>query len=377
MEKHLHIICLTVPYPVDYGGVFDLFYKLPALQQQGVKIHLHCFNYGRGEQTELNKYCASVQYYARKTGIGGLSLRYPYLVKSRSSEQLAERLLQDDHPIFMEGIHSTYLLHDRRFAQRNCFVRLHNVEHIYYRHLFRNAAASPAMLYYWLESKLLLPYERSIASKATFWTVTEKDAEIYRENGYSSIDFLPLFLPSWQVSTAEGRGHYCLYHGDLSVNENEKAALWLFEEVFAHLSIPFVIAGKNPPPRLIDKLHEMNNVCVIANPHERDMQDLIAKAHINILPSFNATGIKLKLVNALFNGKHCVVNMATVEGSGLIDTCHICDDAASFRRAVEHLYPEPFPASEIALRQELLTRLFDNAANARQMVQWIWGGSKN
>ena len=23
MNKHLHIVCLDVPYPVDYGGVFE------------------------------------------------------------------------------------------------------------------------------------------------------------------------------------------------------------------------------------------------------------------------------------------------------------------------------------------------------------------
>ena len=49
-EKHLHIVCLDVPYPVDYGGVFDLFYKIKALSEAGVKIHLHCFEYGRGQQ---------------------------------------------------------------------------------------------------------------------------------------------------------------------------------------------------------------------------------------------------------------------------------------------------------------------------------------
>ena len=57
MEKYLHIITLDVPYPPDYGGVYDLFYKLPALQQQGVKIHLHCFYKNRLPQRELEKYC--------------------------------------------------------------------------------------------------------------------------------------------------------------------------------------------------------------------------------------------------------------------------------------------------------------------------------
>ena len=55
MDKHLHIISFTVPYPVNQGGVYDVFYKLQALQEQGVRIHLHCFDYGRGEQPELNQ----------------------------------------------------------------------------------------------------------------------------------------------------------------------------------------------------------------------------------------------------------------------------------------------------------------------------------
>ena len=63
MEKYLHIICLDVPYPPDYGGVFDLFYKLRYLKERGVKIILHCFEYGRGQQSALNEYCTKVFYY--------------------------------------------------------------------------------------------------------------------------------------------------------------------------------------------------------------------------------------------------------------------------------------------------------------------------
>ncbi|MEI2708556.1 MAG: hypothetical protein V9E96_05990 [Chitinophagaceae bacterium] len=140
MEKHLHIIDFTVPYPADYGGVIDLFWKLPALQKAGVQIHLHCFNYGRGEQKELNKYCVSVQYYQRNTGVKGFSTSIPYIVSSRKNELLFNNLLQDDYPIFMEGVHSTYLLNDKRFKQRKKFVRIHNVEYDYYNHLAQTAS---------------------------------------------------------------------------------------------------------------------------------------------------------------------------------------------------------------------------------------------
>ncbi len=76
-DHHLHIVCLDVPYPADYGGVFDLFYKIPALQQQGIQIHLHCFEYGRGKQDEFNKYCTAVVYYERKRDLKAFSLLLP------------------------------------------------------------------------------------------------------------------------------------------------------------------------------------------------------------------------------------------------------------------------------------------------------------
>ncbi|MCZ2222639.1 MAG: mannosyltransferase, partial [Chitinophagales bacterium] len=129
--KHLHIICFTVPYPPDYGGVIDLFWKLPALKKAGVQIHLHCFDYGRGQQNELNKYCTTVQYYQRKTGISGINFSMPYIVSSRKNNELLDNLLKDDYPILMEGVHSSYLLNDKRFDNRKKIVRLHNVEYEY------------------------------------------------------------------------------------------------------------------------------------------------------------------------------------------------------------------------------------------------------
>ncbi len=47
------------------------------------------------------------------------------------------------------------------------------------------------------------------------------------------------------------------------------------------------------------------------------MTELIREAQINILPSFNTTGIKIKLLNAIFNGRHCLVNPAAIAGTGL------------------------------------------------------------
>lgn len=379
MEKHLHIIDFTVPYPTDYGGVIDLFWKLPSLQSAGVKIHLHCFDYGRGQQTELNKYCVSVNYYDRHTGHKGISNSLPYIVATRKNEHLFTNLLQDEYPIFMEGIHSTYLLNDERFNNRKKFVRVHNVEYEYYEHLAVTATSFLKKIYYKRESRMLKKYEQEVVSKANaFWGVTKKDVATYRnEFGCTTIDYLPLYLPTdWAVQIKEGIGSYCLYQADLSVDANERAATWLIENVFHNLEVPFVIAGKNPSKKLEHLAHLHQHTCIVANPSNNEMKDMIAKAHINILPSYSNTGIKLKLLNALYNGKHCIVNDATIDGTGLEKLCHVANHASAMQQKISQLYNEPFSTNEIGMRKHVLHKIFNNSNNAAQQIEWIWGEGK-
>ncbi|MBC7849972.1 MAG: glycosyltransferase [Chitinophagaceae bacterium] len=373
MEKHLHIVCLDTPYPVDYGGVFDLFYKLVALHSAGIKIHLHCFEYGRGEQPELNKYCEEVHYYKRQQGHKGFSHKLPYIVASRINENLYKRLLENDFPILLEGVHCTHLLNDSRFAKRKIFLRLHNVEFRYYRELARTTKNIIRKFYYLHESRLLKRYEKSIANKAILIPVTEQDGSFYRTQfGAKRVMHLPVFLPFADVNAQTGIGCFCLYHGNLSVAENEKAARWLLKEVFNDLHVPLVIAGKNPSATLEKIAAAVPKTCIVANPSWEEMQDMIGKAQINIVPSFNSTGIKLKLLNVLYNGRHCVVNEATVDGSGLSPACHVGSNANGMKSLVTQLYHQPFNDEEIVLRKNLLHGQYNNEINAKRLITWIW-----
>jgi len=371
----LHLVCLDVPYPVDYGGVFDLFYKIKALSEAGIKIHLHCFEYGRGQQPVLNNYCVEVNYYERKKGLSAIDGRLPYMVSSRANPHLLAKLLQDDYPVLMEGIHCTYFLHSGQLPAHRSFVRLHNVEYQYYRQLATSTTSPLKKIYYQVESKLLHRYEAGLANKANFWTVTAKDCEVYvKEFGYNSVDFLPLYLPEYSPEWNGERGNYCLYHGNLSVPENHKAAVWLLQNIFNTVEVPFVIAGKNPSKALEKLAHQQPHTCLVANLQHLDMQELIKKAQVNILPAFNQTGIKLKLINALYHGRHCLLNMAGVDGSGLNHCCHISNTAGDMRRALVELYEKPFTYYDFEQRHQRLQHLFNNKNNAAQMIGWIFEG---
>ncbi|WP_288072600.1 glycosyltransferase [Hydrotalea sp.] len=376
MEKHLHIIDFTVPYPVTHGGLFDLFYKLPALQQQDVQIHLHCFLYNNMQQDILKQFCNTVHYYPRLTGHQALSMQLPYIVSSRVNEDLLQALLQNDYPILMEGVHSTYLLKDKRFNARKKFVRIHNIEHLYYRDLANASHSYLKKMYYLRESRLLKKYEASIVNEANaFWGVTHQDVNFFREQFHcTTIDYLPVYLPdTWVVKTLSAMGSYCLYQGDLSVSINEQAVLWLLKNVFSKIKIPFVIAGKNPSQLLQSKIYQYTHCCLVSNPTEKEMQDMIAKAHIHVIYAESDAGIKLKLLNALFNGRHCVANAVSIKGSELETLCHIASDADSFCQAIANLFNAPFRADCTVMRKAVLEKMFNNTKNAQQQVQWIWG----
>ena len=46
-NKKLHLISFDVPFPANYGGVIDVFYKINSLHKIGIQVILHCFQYGR------------------------------------------------------------------------------------------------------------------------------------------------------------------------------------------------------------------------------------------------------------------------------------------------------------------------------------------
>jgi glycosyltransferase involved in cell wall biosynthesis len=112
-----------------------------------------------------------------------------------------------------------------------------------------------------------------------------------------------------------------LYHGNLSVAENYTAAMQLIKHVFSKVDIKCVIAGNNPPKELEKLATFYPNVELKTGVSNDEIHDLIREAHINVLHTNQNTGIKLKLLNALYLGKFAVVNPLMVDGSGLEPVC--------------------------------------------------------
>ena len=73
----------------------------------------------------------------------------------------------------------------------------------------------------------------------------------------------------------------------------------------------------------------------------------------------------------MFNGRHCLVNKASIKGSELDAFCQVAEDAASFQKKIQVLYEQPFTEQEVQQRQGLLQTVYNNEVNARQLMTFL------
>lgn len=371
MSYSLHIISFNIPYPPDYGGVMDVFYKIKALHDHGVKIKLHCFEYGRKEADVLKYVCDEVHYYKREHSFIDFTSKTPYIVKTRKSDELFQRLQADNDPILFEGLHTCYYLNNEELKNRVKLVRMHNVEWDYYRHLSKSESGMWRRFYFYTESIKLKSFEKILSAADHLLPISRNDYD-YLQANYHNVTYLPAFHPNEEVISMAGKGDYILYHGNLSVVENNQAALFLVSKVFHNSDLKLIIAGSDPSSMLIDAVKNNRNVELRINPGEVEMMRLIRFAHINILPTFQNTGTKLKLLNALFNGRFVIVNSPMVENTGLESLCVIRETADEMNIALHELMNVSFEESEIEKRKKLLGELYSNRNNAEKLLPLLF-----
>ncbi len=373
-ENHLHIISFDIPYPPNYGGVIDVFYKIKMLHQRGIKIILHCFEYpGRKRKDELNDYCEKVFYYPRLLGFrSALSLK-PYIVASRRSEELIKNLTEDNDPILFEGLHSCYYIDDKRLKGRVKVYRESNIEHLYYFSLFKADKNWLKKMYFLSASAKLFLYQKVLKHASLMLVVSRRDTDyLKRRFPKNNIVYLPSFHANNEVESLIGKGTYALYNGNIEVPENAYAVSYLIKEVFNDLNIPLVIAGMNPPKRIRQLAVGKPNIRLIANPDDDEMFDAIRNAHVNILVTFQATGLKLKLLNTLYKGRFCLVNTKMLNGTGLDKLCEIANSAEEYKEKLKLLFEQDFDETDIALRKQILNRDYSNEVNTDNLIQLVF-----
>ncbi len=375
MIGKLHIVALNIPFPPDYGGVIDIFFKIKSLRKLGIEIILHSFKYDRPESTDLEKYCQKIYYYERKRRIADFFSGIPFIVKTRSHKQLVGNILKDPAPVLFDGLHTCYHLGNKKLEPLPKIVRTHNIEHEYYHALSESTRSLARKFYYLSESEKLRRFEAILQSADSLACISPDDTK-YFNSCFGNANLIPAFHPYEEVSSKPGMGSYVLFHGNLSVEENQKALDFILNDVMAGLNVNLIVAGKDPDHGLRVEMKMGKNWQLIENPGLFEMDDLISNAHICLIPSFQSTGLKLKLLASLYSGRFVVANNEMVKNTGLENLCRVGNSAHEIQQIIVNLMKSDFTVEEIRKRRAVLDEDFSNISSAKKLLELIQSNQK-
>lgn len=364
----INLVSFDVPYPPNYGGVIDVFFKLKALNELGVEITLHTFEYGRGEQEELNKYCKKIFYYKRKNFYKSFCSSLPFVVKTRGNDLLKERLINSKLPVVFEGLHTTHLLYKRVLQDVKTIVRMHNVEHLYYNGLAKSEKNNFKKMFFKLEGQKLKKYESVLQHADHILSLSLLEQDYFFDNYGVKAQYIPVFSDMDFEELAEEE-NFVLWHGDLRVTDNEKSALQAID-ILKNTNYKLIVASSFKLNTVLTMCNQYENIVFNDLKKKDALEKLLKTAKVNLLFTFQPTGIKLKLLKALVKSRFVMVNSLMLEGTNLQELCVVANSEFEVKRELEKLMNTQFSDEERNERKEKM-RFFNPKINAQKIVDII------
>lgn len=340
MDNHLHIVTPDVPSPADGDVLRNIYLKIKAFHRAGVNVHLHSFEFGKGQLSDLEPYCSKIKYYRRNNASESIiSSSTPYCVASRANLDLVKNLFADDYPILYEGMATTYpVLRENSSQNKVQLLNLGRDDEKYYKNLSTLVPLGLNKLAYLNESRKCKSYLKKL----------QNNTALIIKDGAT-------FIGEPEFSFTEKRGAFCLYFGKLSDRENEYAALWLLENIFNEVEIPFVIAGSNPSAQLDQAAHLRLHTCLVGDPGEKELKELIKKAQLVLMPSFIDIPPVNRLLFSISVGKHVLINPKASGNTGLEKYCSVASTPDQFKEKILQLSNENFLAESHVARQQFIS----------------------
>lgn len=364
----LRIITFAVPYPPNYGGAIDVYNKVKALHNEGVKVRLHCFVYGSfSPHAALKEVTDEVHYYPRITWPALLSPGMPYIVASRKNPKLLADLSTDSSPILFEGIHTTGFLDD--FKGRKKLLRAHNIEHQYYNHLAQNSQRFQ-YLFFQRESLALERYECSKACSFDHVFAISKNDQAWYEKKGAKCDFIPAFHGIEKTDINNGKGDYLLYQGDLSIESNQKAVLELLKAPGIE-QYPVVIAGRAGERIFEEKLTKYSNLRREVDVSVEAMTGLIKDAQVVLIHSRHSSGMKVKIFPALYHGRFIVANENCRTKTPVDNEMQVYKHVNELAPILQNLWSRKFNDENSKARTVALKAIPDDREKAREIMRYL------
>ncbi|MBB6091262.1 glycosyltransferase involved in cell wall biosynthesis [Povalibacter uvarum] len=224
----------------------------------------------------------------------------------------------------------------------------HNAEYVMWERYAQVHASVPYRMAAQSESRRIRAYERAIGLRASRVLAAPNDVEALAAIGVPRERFVEtlhlgdealLARPDVEFEDTQPR---LLYVGSLDWEANRDGLLWFLREVWPTLlerrgDLQLVVAGRNPGEELTAEAARTRGVQLLG--FVEDLESLYATSRVFIAPLRFGSGIKVKVINALYRGLPVVTTDVGVEGLAAVSgrDLLISDDASAMSGGILEL----------------------------------------
>lgn len=236
----------------------------------------------------------------------------------------------------------------------------HNCEYLIWKrfsHLENNFSRRMALMD---QARRIKKYERKICKKSDVILAAPNDINELENIGADRNKFVETYhlgddalLSAPQLNFDETENSL-LYIGTLSWEANIDGLLWFLKDIWKlivekHHDTKLYIVGKNPDARL--KEIAARDSRIVLTGFIEDVESYFKKSRVFITPLRFGSGIKVKVVNALYRGIPCVTTPIGAEGLRVNDGEHlfIKHDPEEFAHAIDILLTDKITWNEISV----------------------------
>ena len=330
----MKILFLTtqLPYPPVSGGVIKTWNLVRHWSSSGLKVICAL---KPGEEDQVDEFLSKVPQidhfmvpFERKRTAFNLLKSYlfaPTLNVYRNFniqiKRKTEEWAQDCDVIFVDHyemgqyVPSTY--------KGKVILHEHNAEYVMWERLAEIEKNPFKKILIKLESNRIRKTEKAYSKRATLVLAAPNDIEELATIGVSKTKMTPTYhlgedflLDSPDVEFRETEKSL-LFVGTLTWEANIDGLLWFLDNIYpqilgAHPNLKFYIIGKNPDPRLVSKVEKYPSVELTG--FVKELEPYFKKARVFVIPLRFGSGIKVKLLNAMYRGIPVVTTPIGTEG---------------------------------------------------------------
>lgn len=367
----LHIVCFDNPYPPNYGGIVEVFFKIKALHQYGVKIYLHCFVFSMPRNDEeIKKYVKEIYYYPINKNPLLFFLSKPFSQLSRTNSQLIKNIEKIKAPILYESIKASSSATYFQQKEWPTFLRLHNIEQDYYKGIAIAEKNVLKKIIWHIEAIKYKRNQKRLKDFKSIFTLSYTDTA-YAKKWNEESCFIPVFHGNQFVPSFSPFGEYFLYHGDLRISDNIKSVLFLINIFKKMPDYKLVIASGTLHKEIEEVQQRFSNISFVLFYTQEELFQLLSKAHCTISWSFQTSGTKLKVVNALFNSRFAIINQNIIDQKEISDLCIIVSNEEELKENILKIKETPF--TDFERRKTRIESFLNDRANAQKMINIIFG----